>query len=655
MKKIITLVVAVVMAFGIATAQSVLVDYDFNNGDKTGLSIYDVDNNTPSSFMQQIGFTTGNTWILIKDSNTSTDMFLGSTSQYVPAAQANDWLVLPAIDITGKGYVLEWKSQAFYANKRDGLKVFISTEGGLPENFPATPVWEVEEEEIGATEDYFEGEFIAHSISLDDYVGKRIYIAFVNQSYDKSLLCIDDIKVCSKESFSIDLDLERVVYEQDEITFSGTINNWTVDKIEQVDFYLKYNGNEYSEALQNLDLTPGESAEFTLSHKAPIALNEKLDYSIIASTYNAGSSNDASNIITEYISSVTNVFRRRVVIEDHTGVWCENCPAGIWGLDSLKEVAPDNIAPISVQNNNGIPNPRLVVDAYDAGLSGAGCTQFPSGWVNRTYIEHPWGNGSYNFDDEKSWVSLFYQIMEEVPEAGISVTGYFNANRTYINARASVRTAELKDNLDWRIVYVLTEDSVTGFYQNNKYSGMSTWVGGWESRPRNVSVVFNDIARGIYPSFYGEKGSMPSTIAVGDVAEYTYGIAVPYTAVDSKGNTVEIIQDADKLNLIAMLVDGTTNRVVNAAMVRVSDVPEAVEGVVGDALQARVWAVDNGVNVSTGQDVNFVATMYSVDGRVIATTDGKGEAILSAAGYKGVAIVQVVSEGVAHTAKVVIR
>ena len=146
MKKIFTLFSALLLTVSALHAETVLVDYDFNDGDKSGLGVYDVDNLTPSDFMQQIGFSVGNTWILIKDTNTSTDMFVGSTSQYKPAGQANDWLVLPATLIPGHGFSLEWKSQAFYANKRDGLKVFISTQGGKPEDFPATPVWEVAEE-----------------------------------------------------------------------------------------------------------------------------------------------------------------------------------------------------------------------------------------------------------------------------------------------------------------------------------------------------------------------------------------------------------------------------------------------------------------------------------------------------------------------------
>lgn len=648
MKKLFALLGVALLAVSGAMAQTVLVDYDFNDKDKTGLSIYDVDNLTPTSFMQSIGFASGTTWILIKDTEESTDMFLGSTSQYLPAGQANDWLVLPATLISSEGFVLEWKSQAFLADKRDGLKVFISTEGGLPENFPSTPVWEVAEEEIGKTEDFFEGEFVAHSLSLDDYVGKNIHIAFVNQSNDKSILCIDDIKVSRDDELAINSALDMIVFDADEVGFTGTITNNKLEKINDVAITLTYDDVEVTENFTGLNLAAGETAVFAMEHKAPIAINETLNYTLKAV---------AGDKTALFISSVSNYFKRRVVIEDHTGLWCSNCPAGIWGLDSLKEVAPDNIAPISVQNNNGAPNPLLVVDKYDVGLSAAGATAFPQGWVDRTYIQHPWGNGGSDFKDPNSWISLFDNLMKVAPEAGVKVTGYFNEDKTWVMARASVRTAELKENLDWRIIFVVTEDGLEGFYQSNTFTGNKAWIGGWQNKPRNAEVVLNDIARGIYPSFYGEEGSLPTTINVGEVAEYSYGISLPIESVNKKGEVTKIIQNFDNLNLIAMLVDGKTKRVINSDMVRITEVPEAVEGVKNndDDLYVKAIVGEGTLAVSTLGNEPIAVTLVAIDGRVLAVAQGNGSVNLDTTGYQGVALVQVVANGVVKVEKVVIR
>ena len=85
MKKFAAFLLTSILTIGSMSAQPVVLEYNFNEGDRTGITFYDVDQLTPSSFMKSIGFDVDNPWILIRDSNTSKDMFIGSTSQYTPA------------------------------------------------------------------------------------------------------------------------------------------------------------------------------------------------------------------------------------------------------------------------------------------------------------------------------------------------------------------------------------------------------------------------------------------------------------------------------------------------------------------------------------------------------------------------------------------
>ena len=643
MKKITALLLTAILAIGGVSAQSTLFEYNFNDGNKAGLTFYDEDQLTPSSFMQSVGFSVGNPWILLRDSNTSKDMFISSTSQYTPAGAANDWMVLPEVQVVSENLVLEWKSQAYKADKRDGLKVFISTQGGRPENFPSTPVWEVAEEEVGATED-FEGEFITHELSLAQYVGKTIYIAFVNQSYDKSLLAIDDIKVYSNDKFALKLDFGTVINDVEAVTFSGEIINQQLDKLNEVAITLSYGEKVVTENFGNLNLAKGESARFAMAHKMPIKFNETIQYTLRAT---AGQDNYV------YVSSVTNTFRRRVVIEEHTGVRCGYCPLGAWAIDSIKEIAPDKIAPIAVQCAQ-LGSVNLLVDDYTGGLYTEGLTAYPVGWIDRTYASTPNGNANgYHFDDEGSWLSLFNKQVNIVPDAGITVTAVLSEDKNSIVAEAQVRTAEDKANLDWRVIYVLTEDSVTGYFQSNNYSGHKGWVGGWQSKPKSAEVVLNELARGIYPSFYGEQGSMPATMSAGVIEKYSYTIEIPYTK-QVGGNTIEFVQNAKNLNVVAMLVDGKTKRVVNADMARVKDLT-AVNGVERDVNGSKVVTEGNVVKVAAANGAMLSASLVTIDGRVVASAAGSGSVALDASHYSGVALVQVVADGNVTVRKVVVR
>jgi hypothetical protein len=286
-----------------------------------------------------------------------------------------------------------------------------------------------------------------------------------------------------------------------------------------------------------------------------------------------------------------------------------------------------------------------LVENYTGHLYSEGVTNYPAAWIDRTYIKTPFGsNSGYSFDIEDSWISLFYKQLATIAEAGITTEARLTEDLTTINITTRVRTAESKEDLDWRIVYALTEDSLTGFYQKNDYAGSKYYVGGWEKKGKSVEVVLDHVARGIYPSFYGTEGIIPASISKGDVVQEEYSIDI--TELD--------LQNVYKLNIVAMLVDGKTKRVVNARMARVHD-HTGIEGVTADTMPVRVVANDGRVEVSTFDNAPFTASLITIDGRVIATEAGMGSATLNAAGYRGVALVQVVSNNNMKVTRVVVR
>ena len=75
-----------------AAGEDVLFACDFQNAETRAQFVaYDEDGLTPSTTMIQLGFSTDTGWLLtLQDTNTSTNIFAGSTSSYRPAGQAND-------------------------------------------------------------------------------------------------------------------------------------------------------------------------------------------------------------------------------------------------------------------------------------------------------------------------------------------------------------------------------------------------------------------------------------------------------------------------------------------------------------------------------------------------------------------------------------
>ncbi len=139
-----------------------------------------------------------------------------------------NWLVLPPLEIDNDSYMLSWKSAPFQLPRyMDGYRVLVSTGENFPDEFtdtlfiaaqmtatigdgniPTLENFEFSEGYIHADGlmdenywDYFEdstllhGLLEPHSVSLADFSGQTIYIAFLHDADDDYFLAIDDILV----------------------------------------------------------------------------------------------------------------------------------------------------------------------------------------------------------------------------------------------------------------------------------------------------------------------------------------------------------------------------------------------------------------------------------------------------------------------------
>lgn len=117
-----------------------------------------------------------------------------STSWYAPAGQADDWMWTPAINLTGSGpTMLSWNAVAYDPLFPDGYEVRIMTVAptgatGVLGNMvsASTLLLSVAAENTTWTN---------RSVDISSLNGSTVYIGFRNQSNDRFLLLIDDIKV----------------------------------------------------------------------------------------------------------------------------------------------------------------------------------------------------------------------------------------------------------------------------------------------------------------------------------------------------------------------------------------------------------------------------------------------------------------------------
>jgi len=156
----------------------------------SGWTFANVDNRTPNAAVAYVN----EAWERREDfSFNVADSCAFSTSWYSPAGASDDWMVTPAIGPLPANVVLSWNAVTYDASYPDGYQVRIMTTAptGTTGNIgnlvtASTQLFSTAAENTT---------WINRTVNLNAYAGQTVYIAFRNNSNDKFLLLIDDIKL----------------------------------------------------------------------------------------------------------------------------------------------------------------------------------------------------------------------------------------------------------------------------------------------------------------------------------------------------------------------------------------------------------------------------------------------------------------------------
>lgn len=176
-----------IMSSGFAVAQTWSEDFTSSTppGLPAGWSQNNVDGFTVDPALSAYSFGS-NAWVT-RDMNfifPGTGNAVVSTSYYSPTGTSNDWLITPSFTVPANA-VLEWDAVNVDPSFPDGYQVKISTTGTTVASFTTNLLT------VGAESANWNN----RSLSLNAYAGQTVYIAFVNNSNDKFVLVLDNIKV----------------------------------------------------------------------------------------------------------------------------------------------------------------------------------------------------------------------------------------------------------------------------------------------------------------------------------------------------------------------------------------------------------------------------------------------------------------------------
>ena len=90
----------------------------------------------------------------------------------------------------------------------------------------------------------------------------------------------------------------------------------------------------------------------------------------------------------------------------------------------------------------------------------------------------------------------------------------------------------------------------------------------WIHQDSRVSMLYNDVARGIFDNYLGVEGSVPQIINEGETYSQDYSLKLP-----------ETIQNKKNIRIVALLLDGMTGEILNAAQCKVDYDPTFISGI----------------------------------------------------------------------------
>lgn len=556
-------------------------------------TLYNVDGKTPNSDVSFVD----KAWKVYKTSGANGNVAI-STSYYSPVGKSDDWMVSPQITLPNSSNItLIYDVAAFDEAFPDNYEVRISTTGNTPADFTGPAL----------LSKVSPGEVTEMGVSLDNYAGQDIYIAFRNVANNKLAMFIDNIRVVelpSNDMAMVDINLPKYFEMGVNQSIKAVIKNFGGNQVNAVTIEWSDGVNTNSHEYTGLNISPYGATEIPLQIALNYTVATEHEITVKITDVNGVADTDPSNNeASTKVYTVSKVKLKKIVIEEGTGTWCGWCPRGIVAMEYMYSQSSMFPNFIGIAVHNGDP---MVVGAYNTGAAFSG---FPGSNVDRVLL----GKGV----SSQEWKNFYNARRNLVPPAEIALDANINVSTRKLTATVSSDFYTKFSNANFRLALVVVEDGLSGttsgWKQKNYYSitdyGNSGPMGGFESKPGSVSgMVYDRVGVALIGGYSGQSGSVPSIINDEDHFTYDFTYTLPTTI------------NFANASVVALLIDQVTGEIVNA-----SESPITTLGISENHLSSDFKLFPNPatdqVNVifSNTMSGEVVMNIYTLNGKVVQT------------------------------------
>ena len=343
----------------------------------------------------------------------------------------------------------------------------------------------------------------------------------------------------------------------------------------------------------------GKSSQITLTFNASSEACKSIKTFTISRvntlTNKSGQKTATGNIITLEEKPVVTP-----LVEEFTGTWCGWCPVGFDGMERAHEEFGKRAVLIAIHHGD-----VMQAEEFQHLVNRVG--GFPSAIIDRKE------NDFYPAASELK-TQINNEIKERVAAGTIEVNASWTSKaKTAIKISTKTQFVYSDDNANYAIGYALTEDGMKGsgsdWAQNNNLSHNPSYknIEFWYNGPSKVTgVEFNHVGVAAWGLEDGIDGSVSPTFHKDEELSYSYTANI---------SGKKLIQNKNKLNVIALLINRTTGAIVNVA--ETSTIDDYTTGI--EDIENSTKPAENAIYDLAGRKVQKAPKgIYIINGKKVA-------------------------------------
>ena len=347
--------------------------------------------------------------------------------------------------------------------------------------------------------------------------------------------------------------------------------NIGLNEINSIDYSYEVDGRKGSNHIDFASpLTPNITDPYTV--KLPIDAidnlgSHTLNIAIDQVNGQANTANMASRTLPIEVKELVPI--HRTLLEEGTGAWCSACPRGAVAIKELNRLYPENFIGIAYHSKD----PMMVMAEFPVDFP-----HFPAAYINRGRMVDPYFGADNSQNDDFAIEPLIVEDFSQPAIAAINVAStWADEEKTAINAQAYVAfTTDITDH-EYRVSFVLVGNGLCGEGKNWSQVNSLSRSEADKLHPllRPLADAGNPIEGYIFDDVvliskepYGIESSLPLSMP----AFKWHNIDYNFQLADAKSlytPDATLIQDKEQLEVVAMLIDSETGKVVNAAKAHV--------------------------------------------------------------------------------------